>query len=398
MARDRARQMGGVGALYAWNSISGEECGVVYEAATAEYHLLCAIAWAIRRYVESTGDVEFLHGYGAEMLFETSRFLVDRGCYIPTRGKHFCINVVCGPDEYGCGVNNNCYTNVMVQWHLRFAAEVYRRMQRAAPAQLGELTKRIGLQPAEVQAWSSAADAMYIPYHKALRIHMQDDSFVYLDPVDMTTVAHNTDIREDMHPLNLWRIQVAKQADVVLLMFVQGQQFTLEEKRRNYAYYEPRTNHGSSLSACIHSIVACEVGRHDDAYAYFRQSSMMDLNDFKNNTGGGVHAACLGGTWMAVVNGFAGLRDYSDGLHFRPLLPPAWLGYRFKTLYRGSRIAVEVKPDATTFTLLEGTGLSFFVAEKKLRLSAERPSASCATLPWSIATVAKTRATGTKRK
>ncbi len=368
MARRRAREMDGRGALYAWNSISGEECGVVFEASTAEYHLQSAIAWAVHRYCEATGDRDFLYNYGAEMLFETARFLAGRGCWVQSKGNRFCINVVCGPDEYGCGVNNNCYTNVMAQWHLTYAAEVYGRMGSEAAPALEALAGRIELTQEEVAAWREAAARMYVPYNAQLGIHEQDDSFLQLDPVDMALVPRNTDIREQMHPLNLWRMQVAKQADVVLLMFVQGYQFDLETKRRNYEFYEPRTCHGSSLSACIHAVEAAEVGRPVDAYDFFRESAMMDLNDFKDNTGGGIHAACLGGTWMAVVNGFGGMRDYPDGLHFAPCLPAAWQRCRFRVLYRGSRIAVTMERDRTVFELLEGPEVRFRVRETELSL------------------------------
>jgi alpha,alpha-trehalose phosphorylase len=368
-ARERAVQMQGKGALYSWNSISGEECGVVFEASTAEYHLVSDIAWAISRYVQHTSDTGFLYDYGAEMLFETARFIEGRGAYIPTRGNKFCVNIVCGPDEYGCGVNNNLYTNTMFQWHLRYAQSVYQQMAREAPEKLMLLSERIGLSAEETKKWKMAADRMYIPYHNGLKIHMQDDSFLYLDPVDMNTIARNTDIRETMHPLNLWRIQVAKQADVVLTMFVQGHQYSLDQKKRNYEYYEPRTNHGSSLSACIHSIEASEIGKLGDAYDYFRQSVMMDLNDFKDNTGGGIHSACLGGTWMAVVNGFGGMRDYPDGLHFRPVLPSAWKGYRFSVLYKGSRIAVDVTGKGAQFKLIGGPAVSFTVGGKRVSLN-----------------------------
>lgn len=371
-ARERAREMDGRGALFAWNSISGEECGVVYEASTAEYHLLSAIAHAIERYVRHTGDETFLREQGAEVLFETARFLCDRGAYVPTKGGRFCLNVVCGPDEYACGVNNNCYTNVLARWHFQYASEVYEHLRAEAPEALGRLAERIGLSESEVCDWRRAAERMYVPYDEELGIHAQDDSFLHLDPVDMSRVPRNTDIREQMHPLNLWRVQIAKQADVVLLMFVMSHLFPREQKRANYAYYEPRTCHGSSLSACIHSIVASEIGLPEDAYAYFRQSAGMDVHDFKQNTAAGVHAACLGGTWMAVVNGFAGMRDEPEGLRFDPRLPAAWRSYRFRIAYRGRRIGVEVNTDGATFDLLEGDELDVRVGEETIHL---RPGA-----------------------
>lgn len=373
-ARERARQMGGIGALYSWNSISGEECGIIYEASTAEYHLLSAIAHAVAGYVRASGDTAFLRDYGAEILFETSRFLEHRGAYIPARDNRFCINVVCGPDEYGCGINNNCYTNVMAQWHLRYAADVYARLAAEAPEALAALAARIGLADDEPVRWRAAADAMYIPYHEGMGIHAQDDAFLYLDPVDMDLLPRNTDLRELYHPLNLWRMQVAKQADVVLLMLTRGELFSQEQKRANYEYYEPRTNHGSSLSPSIHSIIAAEIGKTDEAYGDFRQSALMDINDFKNNTAGGVHAACLGGTWMAVVNGFAGFRDYESEVRFDPVLPPAWTGLRFKLRAQGRLLGVDVARDRARYTLLDGPEIDFMSGETRVSLTKAAPS------------------------
>jgi alpha,alpha-trehalose phosphorylase len=336
-ARERARQMDGRGALYSWNSISGEECGVVYEASTAEYHLQSDIAWAISKYVEASYDRDFLRDYGAEMLFETARFMSDRGTFIPAKDNKFCINMVCGPDEYGCAVNNNCYTNMLAQWHLRYAAEIYDWMRAECPERFAELIQRIDLMPEERDLWQRAADEMYIPFNETLGIHEQDDEFLYLDPVDMSKVPRYTDIRELVHPLNLWRMQVVKQADVVLLMFVLGEQFSTDIKRANYEFYEPRTCHGSSLSACIHSIVAAEVGK---------------------------------------LNGFGGLCDYRDGLRFAPQLPDRWKSYRFKVLYHGSRIAVEVGPDGATYRLLAGGPVEFHSADQPIRLTPEVPEAA----------------------
>ncbi|MCX7848567.1 MAG: hypothetical protein N2595_11140, partial [bacterium] len=372
-ARQRAREMDGTGAMYSWNSINGEECGTVFEASTAQYHLQSAIPFAIARYVDATDDAAFLRDYGAEIVFETARYMAGRGAYVPHKGGRFCINAVCGPDEYACGVNNNCYTNMLCQWHLRYAVAVYGWLRKTYPTQWARLTNQLALREDEVRAWQRAADRIYIPFNKRLGIHEQDDTFLSLDPVDMGTVPHFTDIREKLHPLNLWRMQVVKQADVVLLMFVLGDQFSKRVKRANYEFYEPRTCHGSSLSASIHSIVAAEIGKHDDAYTYFRHSAYMDLNDFKNNVAEGVHSACLGGTWMAIVHGFAGMRTYARGLSFAPTLPAAWEGYRFRVVYRGRHLLVDVREGRVRVTLERGAPLRVFVYEKPVQLQRRAP-------------------------
>lgn len=371
-AREHAVEMDGTGALWSWNSINGEECGVVYEAATAQYHINPDVIDALRHYYLQTGDSEFMYRQGAEMLFESARFLADRGKFVP--GKGFCINVVCGPDEYGCAVDNNCYTNMMTQLHLDFAVQIYEEMKEKSPDLLATLVDRIGLSDAEVAVWNEAADKMYVPFSTELGIHMQDDSFIYRDPVDMSKIPLYVDIRWDYHPLNLWRMQVAKQADVLLLMLTRGDMFSQEIKRANCEYYEPRTNHGSSLSPAIHSIAAAEIGKVEEAYDYFRLTAYMDLSDFKNNASNGVHSACLGGTWMALVNGMAGMRDYADRLMFSPVLPKAWEGYSLKIRYRGRLISVNVRREGVTYELLSGDAVSLRSGDVEVNLTPESPS------------------------
>ena len=353
-ARERAIQMQGKGALFSWNSVKGEECGHVFEAATAQYHLLSDIAYAINLFDRMIGDDTFTLNHGAEMLFEMCRFMEDRGCQI--EGKGFCLNMVCGPDEYGCGVCNNAYTNVSARWMFNYGADVFERVKAAGG---DALIEKIGLSADEVVAWKQAADTMYVPYDEKSGLTPQDDSFMWLDPVDMDLVPKNTDIRTANHPLNLWRMQVIKQADVLLMMFVRGELFTKEQKELNYRYYEPKTNHGSSLSPCVHNIIASEIGDDVDAYRFFRQTALMDINDFKDNSSGGVHSACLGGTWMTVVNGFAGMRDYPAGLEFNPVLPAAWTRYSFSMVYKGSRFRVTVDAGGAKYELISGPSLRF---------------------------------------
>jgi alpha,alpha-trehalose phosphorylase len=346
-ARKRALQMDSIGALYSWCSISGEECSVNYEAATAQYHLQSDIAYTIWRYFSGTGDIEFLCDYGAEIVFETARFLYDRGKFIPSKG--FCINCVCGPDEYACGVNNNCYTNTLVQWHFGFACQIYDMMSREYGDKFASLAKKIKLGIDERERWQKAAAEMYLPYNAKLGIDVQDDSFLYNDPVDMNIIPQNVDLRKYFHPLNLWRQQVIKQADVVLLMFIFSWKYSKARKCSNYEFYEPLTCHGSSLSPSIHCIIASEIGKYNDAYEYFMHSAYMDVCDLKCNTSGGIHTASNGGTWMAVVNGFAGMRDEPDGLKFNPTLPASWKSYSFKLRYKGRIISVNVNKNQVVY-------------------------------------------------
>ncbi len=371
-ARARAKEFDTVGAMYAWCSVDGEETSVVFEASTAEYHLGCDIAFAVWRYVDSTQDYDFLYNYGAEIVFETARFMSNRGAFVEARGGKFCINAVCGPDEYACGVNNNFYTNMMLKWHLNYALSVVERMKEEAPEKLSALISRIGVTDADFDLWRRAADNMYYRYNEQYGVYEQDDSYLYQDPVDMTKIPMNCDLRGLYHPLDLWRMQVSKQADVVLANFIHGDCFTKEEKLRCYDYYEPRCNHGSSLSPAIYSIMATEL-KKPEAYEFFRLTAYMDISDFKANTNGGIHIACLGGVWMTVINGFLGLRHYDDGILINPAIPAAWDGYKACLVYKNAVIAVEVTKKKCKLTLKNGSEFALTVGDEKITLNAENP-------------------------
>ncbi len=371
-ARERARQLDGRGALYAWNSIDGSECGVVFEASTAEYHINSAVAYAVWYYATVTQDREFLLSHGAEIVFETARFLFDLGHYSAERGGAFCISAVCGPDEYACGVDNNYYTNRMAQWHFTYAA----RLWESLGAECASLAGRIGLTESEVDAWARAAEAVYLPRSAELGICMQDDGYLGRKPVDMETIPFNYDIRELFHPLNLWRMQVTKQADVLLALYLFSGEYSTAEIERNYLYYEPRTNHGSSLSPAIHSVTAAAIGRMDEALEFFRASARMDLDDFKGNTAKGVHTAACGGTWLALVAGYGGLRIDESGYRLDPVCPDEWDGYRFRLRQGEAVMEVAVDANMAAYTLRQGESFSFRHGSRPVLLKKESLS-SC---------------------
>ena len=370
---ERASQMDGKGALFSWMSINGEETNASFECATAQYHINAAVSYGIYQYVKNTMDKEFLYQFGAEILFETALFYIDRGRFINDRDNRFCLNMVCGPDEYGCVVNNNAYTNRMTKFHFEYTVEAYHEMEKECPTVLASLCEKTGLTTAHINAFMKAAECMFENYLPERGIHAQDDSYLYKDPVDMTKTPRNVDIRHGLHPLNAWRIQATKQADVVLMMFVMGQDYSLEVKRANYEFYEPKTVHSSSLSAGIHSIVANEINKTEDAYEYFQQSLYMDLKNLRRNTEAGVHFACLGSTWMAVVNGYAGLRDYPKGIYLYPNLPDTWTEYKMKLNIRGRQIELRVGVDQVMITLLQGDDLNIIVYDKSIKFSEAQP-------------------------
>src|SRR5271166_2931108 len=360
-ARARARQLGHRGAMFPWRTISGEEASAYYAAGTAQYHINADIMYALRKYVNATGDQEFLFECGAEMLVETARLWCSLGFFSPRKGGKFCINGVTGPDEYNTVVNNNTYTNLMARENLRYAANTVAYLKAERPDILHALVRKTGLEAEEAEIWTQAADNMYVPFEAATGIYPQDDDFLDREPWDFrNTPADRYPLLLFYHPLNIYRRQVIKQADVILAMFLLGHEFSLEAKRRNFAFYDPLTTGDSSLSSCIEAIVALEVGEFDKAVTYMRAALLMDLADVGGNVTDGCHIASMGGTWMALVYGFGGLRDYDGMLSFRPQRPPEGRSsLRFPLTFRGRILHVELAPDATTYTMREGDELIF---------------------------------------
>jgi len=354
-ARARAAEMSQRGALYPWRTIGGEEASAYYPAGTAQYHINADIAHAVATYVGATGDRQLLIDGGAEMIFETARLWADLGDYIPSQGGAFCLNEVTGPDEYSALVNNNLNTNLMARAHLRYAASLAEALAAEAPETYRELAAAIDLGATEVAEWRRAADLMRIPRDETLGIHAQDDAFLARAPWDFAATPREMyPLLLHFHPLVIYRHQVLKQPDVVLAQVLLGGEFSAAEKKRNFDYYDPLTTGDSSLSPCIQSIAAAELGYEAKAYAYFMKTARMDLDDVNGNVADGVHAAAMAGSWVSLVYGFAGFRDDAGRLSFAPRLPAAWVRLAFRLRVRGALLSVSLAGGRATYELLEG--------------------------------------------
>jgi alpha,alpha-trehalose phosphorylase len=371
-ARERARAVSQKGALFAWRTISGEEASAYYAAGTAQYHINAAIAHGIMKYVNVTGDRDFLYECGAEILVETARLWYDLGFFSERKDGRFCIHRVTGPDEYTTVVNNNTYTNLMARENLRSAAAAVDQVREASPDHYRALVLRTGLEPGEAADWRRAAERMYVPLDARLGIHPQDDDFLDLKKWDFAnTPPDKYPVLLYFHPLVIYRHQVIKQADVVLAMFLLGHEFSPEQKKRNFDYYDQLTTGDSSLSACIQSIVAFEIGYDELALRYLFSALLMDLADVGGNVKDGCHIASMGGTWMGAMYGLAGLRDYGGRLSFHPNKQVRDL--RFHLTVRGQLLAVEIRTDGVTYNLEQGDGLTVYHRDERLDLRPGEP-------------------------
>ncbi|HWE17652.1 MAG TPA: glycosyl hydrolase family 65 protein [Hyphomicrobiaceae bacterium] len=376
-ARARARQLGHRGAMFPWRTINGEEASAYYAAGTAQYHINADIAYALRKYVQATGDERFLWDCGAEMLVETARLWLDLGFYSDAKGGKFCINAVTGPDEYNTVVNNNAFTNLMARENLRYAAQTVQAMREVEPDAFNLLAHKTSLETSEVEEWLCAADKMYVPYDDKLKIIPQDDDFLEKEPWDFpNTPSDHYPLLLFYHPLNIYRKQVIKQADVVLAMFLLGDAFPPEAKKRNFEFYDPLTTGDSSLSSCVEAIIAAQTGDVEKAIRYGMAALLMDLADVGGNVKDGCHIASMGGTWMMLVYGLGGMRDGEGMLSFWPRRAPQDNAIlRFPVTCRGRILEVEIGVENVEYTLREGDALVFRHEREEIQLTREHPAA-----------------------
>lgn len=356
-ARERARELSVLGALFPWRTINGEEASAYYAAGTAQYHIDADVAYAVGRYGAVTGDDEFLFTEGAQLLVETARMWADLGFWRVGKNSSqvFEIHGVTGPDEYTTVVNNNTYTNVMARHNLQLAFDVVNEMKQRAPERYRRLVHDVGLVETEIGEWQRCAQGMLIPFDEQLGIHPQDDAFLIKELWDLeNTPKERFPLLMHYHPLVIYRRQVLKQADVVLAIFLRSGEFSKEIKLADFEYYDPITTGDSSLSAVVQAIMAAEVGHQAMAYRYFLQGLFVDLANLHSNTADGVHIASTGGVWHALVFGFAGLRDDAGVLDFDPRLPRQWGFLEFPITQNGNRVRVRLAHKQISFALESG--------------------------------------------
>lgn len=365
-AKENARILGHKkGAAYPWRTIMGKECSGYFPSGSAQYHINGDIAYSIAAFYLATKDSALLEECGCEMLIETARLWMDMGNF--HEGK-FHINTVTGPDEYTCLVNNNYYTNVLAAYNLKWAYKSFEILKNEGKERGVE--KKTGITKKELSEFVKAAAAMYLPYDDELGINPQDDSFLQKEMWEVSGIKEEEKpLLLHYHPMYLYRYQICKQADTVLAHFILEDAQDIETIRNSFAYYEKITTHDSSLSTCIFSIVAAKLGMLDKAYAYLGESAKLDLFNTHKNTADGIHTANMGGTYMAVVYGFGGLRIKVDGLYLEPRLPKEWKGLRFSFLYEDAQIEVNVTAEKCVITLLRGQQKELYVYGKKALLT-----------------------------
>jgi kojibiose phosphorylase len=361
-ARARAAKLGYRGALFAWESAdTGEDVtptdavmpdGRPIKILTGEQeqHVSGDIAWAVWRYWEASGDDAFLASMGAEIVLETARFWASRA-RLGDDGRYH-IDHVIGPDEYHEGIDDNAFTNVLARWNIERALGLGPILETIDPELWSRLEGRLGLAAAELDQWRAVAAGLVDGFDPGTKLYEQFAGFFGLEDiraVDVQPRPFAGDVALGVDRVN--GAQVVKQADVLMLAHMLPELLPPDVAAANYAYYEPRTSHGSSLSPAIHASLAARVGQLDDAVRYARMAAAIDLGNGMGNAAHGVHVATMGGFWQAAVMGCGGLQPSRTAVRLDPVLPEAWRSLRFPLRVHGTRIEITFTADALTLDL-----------------------------------------------
>lgn len=358
-------------ALYPMVTMNGEECHNEWEITFEEIHRNGAIAFAIFNYHRYTGDYSYIPEKGLEVLIGVARFWHQRATFSSDKNKYVILGVT-GPNEYENNVNNNFYTNYIAQWCIKYAVEHIDKVKSQYKADYKRILKKTRLSIAEIKDWLKVAENMYFPYSSKYNVYLQQDGFLdkELIPVDRLPMSERP-INQKWSWDRILRSPYIKQADTLQGFYFFEDHFTKSELERHFDFYEPFTIHESSLSPCLHSIIAAKLDRMDQAYAFYLRTSRLDLDDYNHEVEEGLHITSMAGTWMSIVEGFGGMRVINNKLSFNPKIPEGWDSYSFKVNFRGKIIKVNACQGHTHFELEGADHLNILVNGKTVRISSD---------------------------
>lgn len=352
-------------ALYPMVTMNGEECHNEWEITFEEIHRNGAIAFAIYDYIRYTGDKSYLAEYGVEVLVAIARFWAQRVNWSDDKKKYVMLGVT-GPNEYENNINNNWYTSKVAVWTLKYAQEALDYVRNNENGRYAELLEKMNLDTGkEFEKWNHIIDNMYFAHNKELDVFMQQDGFMDKEQILVK------DLNPAERPINQYwswdrilRSVYIKQADVLQGIYLFEDEFNLETIRRNFDFYEPRTVHESSLSPCVHSILAAKIGDSKRAYEFYLRTARLDLDDYNAEVHEGCHITSMAGTWMSFVKGFGGMRIKNDKPYFAPSIPEEWESYAFKVTFRGITLKVFVSKEKIVIENLSAKAVEITVSDK----------------------------------
>ncbi len=356
-------------ALYPMVTMNGEECHNEWEITFEEIHRNGAIAYAIYNYARYTGDNTYINDYGLEVLLGIARFWAQRVSFSESRQQYVMLGVT-GPNEYENNANNNWYTSYIARWCMQYTMVQVARVKDELPEKYSSFVTRTHLNEGlEFTLWSDICNRIFLPEDKKKGVFLQQEG--YLDKEQILV----KDLTSSQRPLNqkwswdrILRSCFIKQADVLQGIYFFEDDFDMDTIKRNFEFYEARTVHESSLSPCVHSILAAKIGDIDQAYNMYLRTARLDLDDYNREVKEGLHITSMAGTWLSIVEGFGGMRVKKDMLSFNPLIPNTWNAYSFKICFRDRVILIRVEKDKVTITIEEGNSLDILIAGKKHHL------------------------------
>jgi len=383
-ARKNAKQNGYEGAQYPWESawprdgevtpllgpadvVTGKQTEIL--SGKIEHHITADVIYGLKQYLDITGDKDFVHSFGYEMILDTGKFWASRFEWNFEK-KRYELNDVIGPDEYREHVNNNAYTNYSAYWNLTLAIKVYNELKASQPKLFTKLDKKIGL-PKETTGWERICKYANIIMPNENGIIPQDDTYLIGTTVDITEYKNAPQVAAIFHDFNheqTKQMQISKQADVMLLLMLHESYFRKDLIYKNWNYYEPRTLHDSSLSYSIHAILAADCGYLYKAYQFFEKARDIDMGLNMHSSDEGIHAAAMGGIWQTVVMGFGGLRILEGELRIQPRLPEQWKSLRYGFYWRNNFVSVEVEKEYFTVIKSGGKNIQFEAYGKEYTL------------------------------
>lgn len=357
LALQEAKRVDLDGARFPFCTVSGVDDSGCWQHCDLEIHQNVAIFYAIWHHEKIVGDKAFLYREGIEMLLQMCRCMASWGGWSPKRGD-FGFYGVMGPDEFHMMVSNNCYTNVMGKKMFDYTVSVLEEMKREAPELYRTAVQKTDLKPDEPAEWKRMADHMRIPKDEQTGIYEQFDGYFDLPHVDVANFpTSDIPVYKNWAYIRIFRNNMIKQPDFLNLPFYFSSDYTLEEKRANYEFYEERTIHESSLSPSLHGILAAELGKLEDAYDFLAYAARLDLDNYNHNTDQGIHATASAGVWAGMVQGFGGMRTDGERLSFAPSIPKNWISYSFRVLYQGALIEVNVDQSDASLKIVEGSNV-----------------------------------------
>lgn len=370
-AMDRAKDLDCEGAFYPIATITGRECCTLWQHASLQLQASTAVAYGYWHYENITGDNQFIFEKGLPILIEVSRMLASRGDWSGD-GIRYGFYGVMGPDEFQMMVNHNCYTNYMGKKTLEYTLDVLKRCSEMAPEIYDAAIRDRSLTEKETEKFRMIAENMYIPYQEETGIFEQHEGYFNLPHIDIDQISM------EEFPLyhhwtydRIYRNNMLKQPDVLMMMLLYNKDFTKEQLESNYDYYEPKCIHESSLSPSVHSILASQLKKEEEAYKFFGFATRMDLDNYNRNTGEGLHTTSIAAAWMNIVYGFGGMRSDGKELSFAPSLPKQWEGYSFRVHWKGDILFVAIDKDHMRISSKKGSGIKVLIYEKEYTIGQE---------------------------